>query len=172
MTGPITRTLILIRHCKSDWDAGVPSDHERPLNKRGTRDARRVGAYLARNDLTPAQVLCSDARRTQDTWDGIATQLHAQPHITLTRDLYLAEPEAMMRVIHTATEPTIALIAHCPGILTLAWDLAVLPDADPDFGAYPTGAITVLEFEAASWSEITQGTIRAFVTPRALRDPA
>jgi phosphohistidine phosphatase len=167
----MTRTLILIRHCKSDWTTDASSDHERTLNARGTRDAPRIGAYLAANNLVPDAVLCSDARRTQDTWDGIATQLPSQPPVTLSRDLYLAEPAAMLRAIQGADAPILALIAHCPGILTLAWDLAEMPVADPDFGAYPTGAITVLDFDVEHWADIELGSIRAFVTPRSLPNP-
>lgn len=167
----MTRTLILIRHCKSDWTADAPTDHDRTLNARGKRDAPRIGAYLAAHDLVPDAVLCSDARRTQDTWDGIATQLATQPEVSLRHDLYLAEPAAMLSAIRAATAPTLALIAHCPGILSLAWDLAELPAADPDFGAYPTGAVTVLDFDAPRWADIGLGKIRAFVTPRSLPDP-
>ena len=36
------RTLLIVRHAKSDWEAGAP-DHERPLNARGRREAPELG---------------------------------------------------------------------------------------------------------------------------------
>ncbi|ABD53548.1 SixA phosphatase family protein [Jannaschia sp. CCS1] len=168
----MSRTLILIRHCKSDWTTDAPTDHDRVLNPRGRRDAPRIGAWLAARDLIPDTVLCSDAQRTQETWERIATRLPSQPPVSLSHALYLAEPAAMLHAIRKAAGKTVALVGHCPGILTLAWDLAAMPVADPDFGAYPTGAVTVFDFDDATWGAVEQGEIRAFVTPRSLPDPA
>ena len=44
MTG--TRTLILLRHAKSDYPDGV-ADHERPLAKRGIREAALADEKVA-----------------------------------------------------------------------------------------------------------------------------
>lgn len=167
-------TLVLIRHCKSDWDAGIASDHARPLNARGTRDAPRIGAWLSAQGIAPDTVLCSDATRTRQTWAGMAPHLPAQSSLTLSPALYLAEPEAMLRAVHQTRGQTTALIAHNPGIASLAWALAKTPSDDPAFEAYPTGATTILTFDVSDWANITlgQGTITAFTTPRDLPDPA
>ena len=60
------RTLILMRHAKSSWTADL-ADHERPLNKRGAKDAPRIAAYLEKRGWLPELVLCSDAVRTRAT---------------------------------------------------------------------------------------------------------
>ena len=64
--------LILLRHAKSDWYSGALSDHDRPLNGRGMRDAPRVGRWIDANGYTPTVVLCSSALRTRQTLDGVA----------------------------------------------------------------------------------------------------
>lgn len=169
MSVPLThRTLILIRHCKSDWD-GSTDDHARPLSARGHRSAPRIGAYLAQLGLTPDVALCSDAMRTRQTWAGIADHLPGAPQATLNPALYLAEPEVMLKALQATTAPIVAMIAHNPGTAALAWELAHTAPADDRFASYPTGATTVLRFDEA----IIPGTghVLHFTTPRDLPDP-
>jgi phosphohistidine phosphatase len=83
----MTRTLILIRHAKSDWEHPALDDHDRPLNARGQRSAPRIGAWLAAQGLAPDAVLCSTARRTRETWQGIATRLPGAPEPVFSHGL-------------------------------------------------------------------------------------
>jgi phosphohistidine phosphatase len=92
----MTRTLILIRHAKSDWDDPALSDHDRPLNARGQLSAPRIGAWLAERGVTPDAVLCSTALRTRETWDGIATHLPEAPEPVFSHGLYHAAPIDML----------------------------------------------------------------------------
>ena len=64
------RRLIVLRHAKSAWDTDAATDHERPLNKRGRRDALRVAEKIAKLGWQPEQVISSDAERTRETWKG------------------------------------------------------------------------------------------------------
>jgi phosphohistidine phosphatase len=117
----MTRTLILIRHAKSDWDDPALSDHDRPLNARGQRSAPRIGAWLAEQGVTPDAVLCSTALRTRETWDGIATQLPEAPEPVFSHGLYHAAPIDMLNAIRDSDAtcwrwwPTIPGSARSPG---------------------------------------------------------
>ena len=75
----MTLRLILTRHAKSSWDDPLMSDHDRPLNARGKAAAADLGGWLASRSYLPGQVLCSDALRTRETWEGIAPALAAPP---------------------------------------------------------------------------------------------
>lgn len=164
----MNQTVILIRHCKSDWD-GSTDDHERPLSARGHRAAPRLGAFLADNNLIPDIALCSDATRTRQTWASIADHLPTTPETIFSPALYLAEPEVMLAALRSVDAPTIAMIAHNPGTAALAWALAETPPADDRFAQYPTGATTILRFDGP----ITPGAghVTLFTTPRDLADP-
>lgn len=164
----MSQTLILIRHCKSDWD-GSTDDHARPLSARGLRSAPRIGAFLSRLNLVPDVALCSDAMRTRQTWAGIADNLPGAPKATLAPALYLAEPEVMLKAVQASSATTIAMISHNPGTAALAWGLARTPPADDRFATYPTGATTILRFNGP----IAPGTgqLLHFTTPRDLPDP-
>jgi phosphohistidine phosphatase len=166
-------TLILIRHAKSDWDDPGLDDHDRPLNPRGQRSAPRIGAWLAAHGHLPDAVLCSTARRTRETWDGIAAHLPDPPEPVYSRGLYHASPPDMLSVIADSEARSLAVIGHNPGIGSLAWSLCAAPPDHPKFGLYPTGATLVLGFEAEKWGDVTPGTGHplGFAIPRELSDP-
>ena len=65
MPAGVSRKLVLLRHAKSAWP-DVP-DHDRPLARRGQRDAPVIGRWLSDSGLLPDQVLCSTARRASET---------------------------------------------------------------------------------------------------------
>jgi phosphohistidine phosphatase len=169
----MTRTLILIRHAKSDWDDPALDDHDRPLNPRGRLSAPRIGAWLTGQGTTPDAVLCSTARRTRETWDGIASRLDHAPEPVFTGGLYHAAPADMLAAICDSDATRLAVIAHNPGIGSLAWSLCATPPDHPKFGIYPTGATLILRFDADHMSDIApgQGQVAGFVVPRDLPDP-
>ncbi|WP_341863578.1 histidine phosphatase family protein [Gymnodinialimonas sp. 57CJ19] len=164
----MSQTIILIRHCKSDWD-GSTDDHARPLSARGHRSAPRIGAFLSHHDLVPDEALCSDALRTRQTWAGIKDTLPRAPKATLNPALYLAEPAVMLKALQASNAATIAMIAHNPGTAALAWSLVHTPPADDRFATYPTGGTTILRFNGP----ISPGTghLLHFTVPRDLPDP-
>ena len=65
--GPHRRTLLLLRHAKSSWEKADVADLERPLSPRGQRAAAAVGQWIGQRGLAPDRVLCSPARRSQET---------------------------------------------------------------------------------------------------------
>ena len=62
----MSRTLVLLRHGKSDWSADV-DDRDRPLAKRGRRAAKLAGQVLAQAGLAPEAAVTSPAVRTVST---------------------------------------------------------------------------------------------------------
>ena len=70
------RTLIIVRHAKAESFSSTP-DLSRPLTPRGHADANAAGAWLAMHGYRPDLVICSPARRTRQTWHGIAIGLAA-----------------------------------------------------------------------------------------------
>jgi phosphohistidine phosphatase len=147
--------LILLRHAKSDYPDGV-ADHERPLAKRGIREAALAGDWI-RENLPPVDaVLCSTATRTRQTLErtGIGAP------VTFVERLYDATAGIAIEVINGAPEAanTLLVIGHEPVMSSLALSLASLDTSDPDVAGkiamkYPTSAIAVLHTDR-HWSQV------------------
>jgi phosphohistidine phosphatase len=169
-------TLSLLRHAKSSWDDPELEDHERPLAKRGTKDAPRIGAFMAAEKLKPDYVLCSGAVRARATLTLVLAELPGRPpEITYDDEIYLAEPPRLLSRLAKvrASAHHVLMVGHNPGLHALALTmtgsgerkaLAALA------GKFPTGSLAVIEFEAGSWSDIKPGSgrLRLFATPRRL----
>ena len=61
------KTLLILRHAKSSWNNLDLPDYDRPLNKRGKRDAPRMGDFLRHQDLVPDLIISSTAKRAKKT---------------------------------------------------------------------------------------------------------
>lgn len=160
--------LILMRHAKSNWNHPGLADHDRPLNKRGKASAVALGDWMRANDYLPSEVLCSSAQRTGDTVLGLG--LESETQIQFTRSLYLSDAHAMRRVLEKATEPTVLMVGHNPGIGEMAELLVQTPPDHDRFDDYPTGATLVCDFDTENWADIKWHTARLvdFVIPREL----
>ncbi|MER7440129.1 SixA phosphatase family protein [Micromonospora avicenniae] len=164
------RTLVLLRHSKAEQSEEGP-DADRPLTTRGRADAESAGAWLAKHGLLPDVVLCSTARRTRETWHGVAMGMTGsppeggsagpRPDVRYEADAYEAHPDdllALVRRVDPAAR-TVLLIAHNPGISLLS---ALL-----DAGRAPEELRTTelaVHRSAGPWVELDRG--RAQLTDR------
>jgi phosphohistidine phosphatase len=163
------RTLLLLRHAKSSWDAA--EDHERTLAPRGLRAAALVGTYLAEDGRAPDLVLCSTARRAVLTWERAVAQLPAQPRVVFDAALYLASPERILERIGGADPRArrLLLVGHNPGFHQLA--LALVGGAGSSgaqrIGKFPTCALAIFEVERGGWGALSAERARLadFVRP-------
>lgn len=164
----MTRRLILTRHAKSSWDDPLMSDHDRPLNARGRGAAAELGGWLTSRGYLPEEVLCSDAVRTRETWEGIAPAFPAPPQPLLKPTLYHAGPDVMLAVLRHAKAETVMMIGHNPGIAEFAARIVAAAPQHPGFARYPTGATLVVSFEIGAWADIGfgSGAVRDFIVPR------
>ncbi len=169
-------TLYLLRHAKSSWDNPALSDFERPLNDRGRHDAVALGHYLQETDIHPELVLVSSAARTLETYQCMATQMSPKPDKVILKKLYGSSPKEIVAEVqkHRPPATTLMVIAHNPGIETLAWNLTA---HDPS-GAldamqlkYPTAAMTTLTFDITTWADLIpkSGTLTNFTSPKLRR---
>jgi len=163
-------TLILTRHAKSGWSDPDLDDFDRPLNSRGKKSAPAIGNWLAEKDEIPDEVILSGARRTVDTWAGIASRLPKVAQMRSSPALFHAGSATILGVLHGATGPTTMLIGHNPGFAEFAGQIVRRPPDHPRFADYPTCATAVIRFEADSWVNIDwgQGEVMDFVVPREL----
>ncbi len=162
--------LLLLRHGKSAWPDCI-DDLERPLAKQGREAARRMGRYLADEQLVPDLALVSPARRAQETWTLANDSLMDVPMRSEPR-IYEASPDLLLSVIK-GTEPevgTLLMVGHNPGFEEL---LRLLVRHEDRYGAmkkYPTAGLAVVDVPAHAWHELSprSGRLLRFVTPSTL----
>jgi phosphohistidine phosphatase len=168
MTG--TRRLMLLRHAKSDWP-DVP-DRDRPLAKRGRRDAPIIGRWLRDHGYLPDTVICSAARRTQQTWELVAPELGGSPSVSFEPRAYAASAMTLLYLVRelSATSRAALLIGHNPGVADLATSLAQPPDHDDAPIKFPTAAVAILDV-SGDWADLSPGQARLldYTTPAELR---
>lgn len=162
------RRLVVMRHAKSSWTSGAATDHARPLNERGRRDAPRMGRALRERGWIPEQVLWSDATRTAQTWALAAPELGPVPASACGR-LYLADVSVMFELAldWSTSLGTVLLLGHNPfceeAVSLLSGREEVMTTAN----------VALLEGEGASWAEALGGPWRLvdLLRPRPPRGP-
>lgn len=147
--------LYLVRHAKSSWDFPELKDFDRPLNKRGQRDAPRMGSRLAAKNLKLDAIISSPANRAITTAKEIA-QVIGFPleDIIEMEDIYHAGMNSLKDVVRGLDEKfkSVALVGHNPGFTDLANQLK---EHDYYIDNVPTCGVVAMEFACNSWKEIT-----------------
>ncbi len=148
------KTLFLLRHAKSSWKKPELSDHERPLNKRGKKEAPKVGEYLHENDWVPDMIICSTARRAQDTAEAVAKTSGFNGKIEPYQDLYMSDPSAYLDILRCMPDEAnrVLVVGHNPDIEDL---LAVLTDVREHMA---TAALAVIDLPISSWNDFNEAT--------------
>jgi len=160
------KTLLLLRHAKAG--VGAP-DRDRGLTGRGRRQSAAAGRYLAAEGLLPDFVICSDARRTRETLDGLA--LGEGPAVQFAPGLYdghVPELLDLVRGIGDAGVSRVLVIGHNPTISDAGRWLA--REGDPAALSrlglgMPTSGLAVLKFEAADWRAVGAGALTRLLRP-------
>ena len=144
------KVLTLVRHAKSSWKDANLSDLDRPLNKRGRRDAPMMGGRLAERNYFPDVIVSSSAVRALATAEAIAEEIgYPRSEIVVDERIYGADVTDWLEVIHTLGDAwdRAMCIGHNPGLTDLVNYLA-----DDQIGNVPTCGIVDLVFDVDSWT--------------------
>ncbi len=162
------KTLILMRHAKSSWKEPELTDHERPLNKRGEKDAPRMGRLLKDKKLIPDHIYSSTAVRARQTVEGLVGKSGFKHQVDYLDSLYMAEPSAIIEVLKQTPEKidTVLVVGHNPGLEGLVQILSQKVES------LPTGSIARLSLPIDDWQELslsTEGKLKANYRPREIK---
>jgi phosphohistidine phosphatase len=145
------KTILILRHAKSSWkDEGLP-DRERPLNKRGRREAPEMGQRLKAENLVPERIMSSPAKRAQATAEAAATACGFMGKIETKDRFYPGDPEDYIKVLRglPADCQRVMVVGHNPGMEALLQALTgqVRPLA--------TAALAQVELPLDHWKALT-----------------
>ncbi len=170
---PGSKQLFVLRHAKSSWDDPGLADHERPLAPRGRRAVEAIAAHVNVTGITPELVLCSSARRTRETLEGVAV---GGEHV-IEPALYGATYEEVLVRLHRVPDDigSVMLVGHNPTLQTLV--LRLVDDDAATSGSdlaevrrkFPTAALATLTFDGP-WLELSPRSARlaSYVRPKSL----
>ena len=140
-------TLLVMRHAKSSWSDPQLADFDRPLNKRGQRDAPRMGELLREHDLVPDRIFCSSAQRARETASLVVQASGFSGTVETTDQLYHASPDAYLALLRQQADmPRVMVIGHNPGLEELVFRLTDLDET------LPTAAVARISL--GDWNEI------------------
>ena len=164
------RILTLVRHAKSSWADPGMRDIDRPLNKRGLRDAPRMASWLTTKIDTPDLILSSPARRAQMTAEAMALAFGIPlGQIRYEEDLYYQGARSWIERIRSLEDDQLGvmIVGHNPTISDVATRLA-----RNSYLGFATCAICALAMPARAWTLAGhQGAELLFMqAPKLLKD--
>lgn len=161
------KTLLILRHAKSSWADPQLADHDRPLNKRGKRDAPRIGQLLRAESLAPELILSSTARRARKTAETVAEASGYEGEVEFRSEFYQGDPQSFIEALQDVPDEyeRVMVVGHNPGLEEL---LESLTEAAISL---PTAALAQVALPIQSWRMLaldTEGQLVNLWTPRQL----
>ncbi len=162
------RELLILRHAKSSWDNDRLDDHDRPLNRRGERDAPRIGRLLLAESIVPERILSSTALRAITTARMVAATAGAPEPIAF-EELYLAAPATYFDLLRTYGDDAarVMVVGHNPGMEDLVSQLGGRSEH------FPTAALALIRLPIESWAQLPTrcpGELASVWRPKELPD--
>jgi phosphohistidine phosphatase len=161
------KTLLLLRHAKSSWDDGSLRDFERPLAKRGERDAPRMGEELKRRAPMPDLIISSPATRARQTIEAVVRSSGISSRLDFNESIYGASSAELMRLIRRLPDGVncVLMVGHNPGFEEVVSRITATDTV------MPTAALAYMEIQIESWNDLEDGAGKLvwLLTPKKLK---
>ncbi len=158
------KRLMILRHGKSDWYAGAATDHERPLNKRGSAASVTMGKVLTELGEAPDVIYTSSAVRASETALLAADAGEWKCKRVEVDELYGTSATGALTVATRASDKIerLMLVGHEP---TWSYLVRTLTGASVEM---KTATVAAIDLSIGSWSEAVQasGSLVYLLQPR------
>ncbi len=147
------KQLYLIRHGKSSWDDGNLSDKERPLKRRGIKNAKLMAKVLRRQDIVPEHIVSSPADRALSTAKIYAGKLgYDENKIAVDDLLYFEGVNNILKVVNQLDDAskTVFIFGHNPDFTEVANRFS-----EKTIDNVPTNGVVGIAFAADSWKDVS-----------------
>jgi phosphohistidine phosphatase len=160
------KTLLLLRHAKSDWDDASLRDFDRPLAPRGERDAPRIGKAFGKRGPAPDLVISSPAARAKATIRAVMKAANLNLEAKFEESMYGASAAELLKLIRRLPDESSCalLVGHNPGFGDL------LNQLTGSHERMPTAALACIEFQLDHWEDVEdgKGSLIWLLTPKQL----
>ncbi len=152
------KTVFFVRHAKSSWDSPYSDDMERPLSKRGFRDAPFMAKLLKGHGVKADSIFSSPAKRALSTARFFATEMGIKEEdIYIEKTIYEAFLPTIVRLIQNFPKhfETVLIFGHNPTWTGLAnhFSEEYIPNV-------PTCGVIKVESAVKGWPEFSQHNAR------------
>ncbi len=150
----MSRTVLLFRHGKSDWNASYDRDHNRPLNARGKRASTVMGRWLARTGPLPDLILCSTAVRARSTCEIAKDSGGWSAEIQYEQGLYHANPNDLIHYLQEISDAfgVVMLVGHQP-----TWSMTAGLLSNSSVTEFPTASMARIDLPIETWDHCVSG---------------
>ncbi|WP_431137512.1 SixA phosphatase family protein [Psychroserpens mesophilus] len=160
------RELVLIRHAKSSWKYDV-IDAERPIKKRGFRDAMLVSKLFKETSFHPEIIFSSPANRALSTCKIFMKNLNIDDNLLHIKDeLYDFGGQNVMNFITNIDNryKKVMIFGHNHAFTSICNIFG-----DKFIDNLPTSGLVVISFDVTSWQNVKKGTTKLTIYPRDLK---
>lgn len=162
----MSKTIMIMRHGKSDWQSSYENDFQRPLNKRGKKSSKLIGQFLSSINQLPEAIFCSSAVRAKTTVELAMDSGGWTCAAEYTMKLYEPNTEEVLVYIRAIDDcfSRVMLVGHEP------WCSEVLQKLTGAAVKYPTATVAVIELNIDKWSQAfsNSGYLTLFMPSRPL----
>ena len=159
------KKLYIIRHGKSSWDFPHLKDIDRPLKKRGIKDAHLMGKLFKNKHIQPELIVSSPAVRAHEAAKIIAGEIgYPETKIAENDRLYFSGVSGILDVVKRTADDvnSLFIFGHNPDFTSLANCFS-----ENYIDNVPTCGTVCVNFEIESWKEVTSsnGSVEFFEFP-------
>lgn len=164
--------ILLLRHAKSSWDDPTLEDFDRPLAKRGIKDAPRMGAFTHKAGYLPDLIISSPAERARQTSQLFCSKADLEEEvIRWNKDFYYGSASDYLEAVKQCDEEvnTVMLVGHNPKMEETV--SLICGGGKSNITRMPTAALVCIEHPAVEWKQVRAGTGRMkwMVIPKLLK---
>lgn len=143
------KELLILRHAKSSWDDPSLDDHDRPLNKRGLRDAPRMGKLIKDENCVPDLIVSSTSERTRQTVRHVRETGGFDTKTKYLEELYGTPAGAYVKVIQGIKDDyrRVLVVGHNPTLEKLVEELC------GEYQRMPTAALAYFRINVTHWKD-------------------
>lgn len=163
------KSILLMRHGKSDWSGEKVQDYDRPLKIRGKTDSTNSGEFLKEISFIPDIIISSPALRASQTAESVSKGVGYKGEILWKKEIYFGGVTEIEKIILGISEDhkSLMLIGHNPSLQDLLSELTGIPQISLRFSS---AAMAFLEADIDSWKNLRKNCciLRWLVAPKIL----
>tara|TARA_Y100000768_G_scaffold300247_1_gene234010 strand:+ start:1008 stop:1493 length:486 start_codon:yes stop_codon:yes gene_type:complete len=144
------KKLIIVRHSKSSWKDHSLLDFDRPLNKRGNEDGKKMSKLLKNYINSVDLLISSSSKRTRLTSSYFQKEIQFENSF-FTKKLYHASSHEIIKKLSEIESGvnSVLLIGHNPGLTEF-----INKTTRINIFNLPTTGVVIINYEIKNWLDL------------------